>query len=54
MDEGSTKVATIADEDIVGCLVNGIWSLADWALVWCGASVTPRSSSSYTHLASTP
>ncbi len=38
MDEGSNKVATIADEDIVGCLVNGIWSLADWALVWCGAS----------------
>jgi hypothetical protein len=37
-DEGTRKVATIADEDIVGCLVNGIWSLADWALEWCGAS----------------
>lgn len=38
MDEGNSKVAMIADEDIVGCLVNGIWALADWALGWCGAS----------------
>ncbi len=38
MEDDTNKVAMIADEDIVGCLVNGIWSLADWALMWCGAS----------------
>lgn len=32
------KVALIADEDIVGCLVNAVWSLAHWATNWAGAS----------------
>ncbi|HMG42732.1 MAG TPA: ATP-binding protein [Acidimicrobiales bacterium] len=37
LDEGP-KVARIADEDIVGCLVNGIWALAQWAIDWAGTS----------------
>lgn len=36
-DEGP-KVALIADEDIVGCLVNGIWSLSQWAIDWAGTA----------------
>jgi len=36
-DEGP-KIARVADEDIVGCLVNGIWSLAHWAIDWAGTS----------------
>jgi hypothetical protein len=38
LDDGTNKLAMIADEDVVGCLVNGIWSMADWALDWCGAA----------------
>lgn len=36
-DEGP-KSAMIADEDIVGCLVNGIASLARWATEWAGTA----------------
>ena len=36
-DQGPV-IAHIADEDIVGCLVNGIWSLAHWAIHWAGTS----------------